>query len=234
MPNSHIVSSFGEDIKNLRQKIVEMAKLVQEQFNNAEKALVERDLKLASSVKDRDAIVDQIEQEIEQKAIELIATRSPMADDLREIISAIKICNALERIGDYAKNLSKRVPVINEEKQFVANTTVISQMISIINDMTEDVIDAYNAKDADKAISVWTRDLAVDNLYDSFFRELLTHMMENPRSITSATHLLFIAKNVERAGDHLTNIAEIIYYIIEGRPIEMVRPKGDLSNETSF
>lgn len=234
MPNSHIVSSFGEDIKNLRQKIVEMAKLVQEQFNNAEKALVERDIKLASSVKDRDAIVDQIEQEIEQKAIELIATRSPMADDLREIISAIKICNALERIGDYAKNLSKRVPVINEEKQFVANTTVISQMISIINDMTEDVIDAYNAKDADKAISVWTRDLAVDNLYDSFFRELLTHMMENPRSITSATHLLFIAKNVERAGDHLTNIAEIIYYIIEGRTIEMVRPKGDLSNETSF
>lgn len=234
MPNSHIVSSFGEDIKNLRQKIVEMAKLVQEQFNNAEKALVERDLKLASSVKDRDAIVDHMEQEIEQKAIELIATRSPMADDLREIISAIKICNALERIGDYAKNLSKRVPVINEEKQFVANTTVISQMISIINDMTEDVIDAYNAKDADKAISVWTRDLAVDNLYDSFFRELLTHMMENPRSITSATHLLFIAKNVERAGDHLTNIAEIIYYIIEGRPIEMVRPKGDLSNETSF
>jgi len=234
MPNSHIVSSFGEDIKNLRQKIVEMAKLVQEQFNNAEKALVERDLKLASSVKDRDAIVDQIEQEIEQKAIELIATRSPMADDLREIISAIKICNALERIGDYAKNLSKRVPVINEEKQFVANTTVISQMISIINDMTEDVIDAYNTKDADKAISVWTRDLAVDNLYDSFFRELLTHMMENPRSITSTTHLLFIAKNVERAGDHLTNIAEIIYYIIEGRTIEMVRPKGDLSNETSF
>ena len=234
MPNSHIVSSFGEDIKNLRQKIVEMAKLVQEQFNNAEKALVERDLKLASSVKDRDAIVDQIEQEIEQKAIELIATRSPMADDLREIISAIKICNALERIGDYAKNLSKRVPVINEEKQFVANSTVISQMISIINDMTEDVIDAYNTKDADKAISVWTRDLAVDNLYDSFFRELLTHMMENPRSITSATHLLFIAKNVERAGDHLTNIAEIIYYIIEGRTIEMVRPKGDLSNETSF
>lgn len=234
MPNSHIVSSFGEDIKNLRQKIVEMAKLVQEQFNNAEKALVERDLKLASSVRDRDTIVDQIEQEIEQKAIELIAMRSPMADDLREIISAIKICNALERIGDYAKNLSKRVPVINEEKQFVANTTVISQMISIINDMTEDVIDAYNTKDADKAISVWTRDLAVDNLYDSFFRELLTHMMENPRSITSATHLLFIAKNVERAGDHLTNIAEIIYYIIEGRTIEMVRPKGDLSNETSF
>lgn len=234
MPNSHIVSSFGEDIKNLRQKIVEMAKLVQEQFNNAEKALVERDLKLASSVRDRDTIVDQMEQEIEQKAIELIAMRSPMADDLREIISAIKICNALERIGDYAKNLSKRVPVINEEKQFVANTTVISQMISIINDMTEDVIDAYNTKDADKAISVWTRDLAVDNLYDSFFRELLTHMMENPRSITSATHLLFIAKNVERAGDHLTNIAEIIYYIIEGRPIEMVRPKGDLSNETSF
>ena len=211
-----------------------MAQLVREQFNNAEQALVKRDLDLASSVRDRDTIVDQMEQEIEQKAIELIAMRSPMADDLREIISAIKICNALERIGDYAKNLSKRVPVINEENQFAANTAVISQMIEIINTMSEDVIEAYVTKNADKAISVWTRDLAVDNLYDSFFRELLTHMMENPRSITCATHLLFIAKNVERAGDHITNIAEIIYFIIEGRPIEMVRPKGDLSSETSF
>ena len=229
MPSSHIVSSFGEDIKNLREKTVEMAQLVREQFNNAEQALVKRDLDLASSVRDRDTIVDQMEQEIEQKAIELIAMRSPMADDLREII-----CNALERIGDYAKNLSKRVPVINEENQFAANTAVISQMIEIINTMSEDVIEAYVTKNADKAISVWTRDLAVDNLYDSFFRELLTHMMENPRSITSATHLLFIAKNVERAGDHITNIAEIIYFIIEGRPIEMVRPKGDLSSETSF
>lgn len=234
MPSSHIVSSFGEDIKNLREKTVEMAQLVREQFNNAEQALVKRDLDLASSVRDRDTIVDQMEQEIEQKAIELIAMRSPMADDLREIISAIKICNALERIGDYAKNLSKRVPVINKENQFAANTAVISQMIEIINTMSEDVIEAYVTKNADKAISVWTRDLAVDNLYDSFFRELLTHMMENPRSITCATHLLFIAKNVERAGDHITNIAEIIYFIIEGRPIEMVRPKGDLSSETSF
>lgn len=234
MPNSHIVSSFDEDIRNLRQKIVEMAQLVQQQFTNAEQALVKRDLILASSVRERDNIVDQMEQDIEQKAIELIATRSPMADDLREIISAIKICNALERIGDYAKNLSKRVSVINEKNQFEANTSVISQMIAIINIMNEDVIDAYINKKADKAISVWTRDLAVDNLYDSFFRELLTHMMENPKSITCATHLLFIAKNVERAGDHITNIAELIYYIIEGRPLEMVRPKGDLSSETTL
>ena len=234
MPNSHIVSSFDEDIRNLRQKIVEMAQLVQQQFTNAEQALVKRDLILASSVRERDNIVDQMEQDIEQKAIELIATRSPMADDLREIISAIKICNALERIGDYAKNLSKRVSVLNEKNQFEANTSVISQMIAIINIMNEDVIDAYINKKADKAISVWTRDLAVDNLYDSFFRELLTHMMENPKSITCATHLLFIAKNVERAGDHITNIAELIYYIIEGRPLEMVRPKGDLSSETTL
>ena len=234
MPNSHIVSSFDEDIRNLRQKIVEMAQLVQQQFTNAEQALVKRDLILASSVRERDNIVDQMEQDIEQKAIELIATRSPMADDLREIISAIKICNALERIGDYAKNLSKRVSVLNEKNQFEANTSVISQMIAIINIMNEDVIDAYINKKADKAISVWTRDLAVDNLYDSFFRELLTHMMENPKSITCATHLLFIAKNVERAGDHITNIAELIYYIIEGRPLKMVRPKGDLSSETTL
>ena len=231
MPNSHIVSSFDADIKNLREKVVEMAKLVQEQFNNAEKALVNKDIDLANTVRVRDETVDQLEQEIEKKAIELIAMRSPMADDLREIISAIKICNALERIGDYAKNLSKRVIVLNEQNQFEMNTTVISQMISIIDIMNTDIIDAYVNRNSDKAISVWTRDLAVDNLFDSFFRELLTHMMENPKSITSATHFLFIAKNIERAGDHITNIAEMIFYIIEGRQLEMVRPKGGLGRE---
>lgn len=233
MPHSHIVSSFDEDLSQLRNKIVEMAALVSKQFTDAEQALVKKDLKLATQVREADVLVDQYEQDIEKAAIELIAIRSPLADDLREIISAIKISNALERIGDYAKNLSKRVAVLNESGNFDANTSVLSQMIEIINIMNKDVIDAYTHKASDKAISVWTRDIVVDNLYESLFRELLTYMMENPEYITPATHLLFVAKNIERAGDHLTNIAELIYYIVEGTPLEMVRPKGDYSSEAN-
>ncbi|MBL4601323.1 MAG: phosphate signaling complex protein PhoU [Emcibacteraceae bacterium] len=233
MTHSHIVRSFDEDLNELRGRIVNMAALVSQQFSQAEQSLLEKDLKLAAFVRANDKLVDQMEQEIEKNAIELIATRSPLADDLREIISAIKISNALERIGDYAKNLSKRVVVLNEIKNFQINHSVISQMIGIINIMNKDVIDAYINKSSDKAISVWTRDIVVDNLYDSLFRELLTYMMENPEFITPATHLLFVAKNIERAGDHLTNIAELIYYIVEGKPLEMIRPKGDNSSETN-
>ncbi|MEZ5758957.1 MAG: phosphate signaling complex protein PhoU [Emcibacteraceae bacterium] len=231
MTHSHIVSSFDEDLNRLRTKIVNMANLVARQFSDAEKALVSKDLKLAKIVRENDEQVDQLEQEIEKSAIELIAMRSPMADDLREIISAIKISNALERIGDYAKNLSKRVIVLNETNKFDANYAVLSQMVNLINIMNKDVIDAYVNKSAEKAISVWTRDIVVDNLYDTLFREMLTYMMENPELITPATHLLFVAKNIERAGDHLTNIAELIYYIVEGIPLELNRPKGDKSSE---
>lgn len=233
MPNSHIVSSFDQELAQLRTKIVKMADLVALQFEKAEKALIEKDLKLAKFVKENDDLVDQMEQDIEKTAIEMIAMRSPMADDLREIISAIKISNALERIGDYAKNLSKRVAVLNEVNKFDPTNAVISQMISLINTMNKDVVDAYINRNSEKAISVWTRDLVVDNLYNSLFRELLTYMMENPKYITPATHLLFVAKNIERAGDHITNIAELIYYIIEGTPIEIVRPKGDDSSITN-
>lgn len=233
MPHSHIVSSFDEDLSQLRNKIVEMARLVAKQFSDAEKALINKDLKLATVVRETDILVDQLEQDIEKSAIELIAIRSPLADDLREIISAIKISNALERIGDYAKNLSKRVVVLNETDNFEANIPVLSQMIEIVNMMNNDVIEAYTRKASEKAISVWTRDIVVDNLYESFFRELLTYMMENPEYITPATHLLFVAKNIERAGDHLTNIAELIYYIVEGTSLEMDRPKGDHSSETN-
>jgi phosphate transport system protein len=231
MPHSHIVSSFDDDLSQLRNKIVEMAELVEKQFREAEKALITNDLKLAQLVRETDSHVDQLERDIEKSAIEMIAIRSPLADDLREIISAIKISNALERIGDYAKNMSKRVVFLYETKNFKVNVSVVSQMIEIINIMNKDVIEAYINKASDKAISVWTRDIVVDNLYESLFRELLTYMMENPEYITPATHLLFVAKNIERAGDHLTNIAELIYYIVEGAPIEMVRPKGDYSSE---
>lgn len=233
MPNSHIVSSFDDALNQLRTRIFNMAELVSTQFSEAERALVDKDLNLANLVRQKDKQVDHMEMDIEKTAIELIATRAPMADDLREIISAIKISNALERVGDYAKNLSKRVVVLNETKDFDANYTVISQMINIINTMNKDVIDAYINRRSDKALSVWSRDLVVDNLYDTLFRELLTYMMENPKYITPVTHLLFVAKNIERAGDHITNIAELIYYIVEGKPLELTRPKGDNSSETN-
>ncbi len=233
MPHSHIVKSFDQDLNNLRSKIVDMAKAVEQQFEKAERALIENDLILATEVRQSDKKIDIMEQEIETVAIEMIALRSPMADDLREIISAIKISNALERIGDYAKNLAKRVVVLESTKDMNINPSVLSQMISIINIMNQDVIKAYINRSSEKAISVWTRDLAVDNLYNSFFKDMLIYMMENPENISPATHLLFIAKNIERAGDHITNIAELIYYIIEGRALDMVRPKGDDSSITN-
>jgi len=233
MPHSHIVSSFDEDLNQLRSRIFNMAELVSKQFSEAEKALVERDLTLANLVRENDKQVDQLEIEIEKTAIELIATRAPMADDLLEIISAINISNALERVGAYAQNLSKRVVVLNETMNFDANYSVISQMIDIVNTINKDVIDAFINRRFDDALSVWSLDLVVDNLYDTLFRELLTFLVENPKYITPATHLLFVAKNIERAGDHITNIAELIYYIVEGKPLELTRPKGDNSSETN-
>lgn len=233
MTHSHIVRSFDEDLENLRQKIVHMAKFVNKQFKDANIALIEMDLELADKVRKRDKIVDEQEQDIEKSAIELIAIRSPMADDLREIISAIKISNALERIGDYAKNLSKRITVLNGIGDFSVNTGLINQMIDIISTMMEDIMEAYLQKNSQKAITVWSRDLVVDNLYNSLFRELLTYMMEKPEHITPITHLLFVAKNVERAGDHITNIAELVYYIVEGKQLDLERPKGDNSSETN-
>ena len=232
MPHSHIVSSFDDELNNLRQKIIKMANLVETQLKEAELSLINNDLDLAKKVKITDDIVDEMEREIERLSIEMIALRSPLADDLREIISAIKISNALERIGDYAKNLSKRVAVLSKTDKIIS-TSIISQMIDVISTMNRDIIDAYIHSNSEKAISVWTRDLVVDNLYNSFFRELLTYMMENPQYITPATHLLFIAKNIERAGDHLTNIAELVYFIVEGKAIEIVRPKGDESSKAN-
>lgn len=230
MPHNHILSSYDEALNNLRSKVVKMGILVEQQYKNAAKSLKKKDQKLAEKVRQSDKAIDQMDMEIEKLAIEMIALRSPMADDLRDIVSTIKISAGLERIGDYSKNLAKRVSVLIDKENITVSNALIGQMVIQIRAMITDVIDAYINRDIEKAIDVWRRDQEVDNLYNSLFREMLTYMMENPQNITPATHLLFIAKNIERAGDHATNIAELVYYINEGELLAMKRPKNDRSS----
>ena len=230
MPHNHILSSFDDELSRLRSKIVKMGTRVEQQYKNAAISLKNKDCKLADKVRQSDKIIDQMDMEIEKLAIEMIALRSPMADDLRDIVSTIKISAGLERIGDYSKNLAKRVSVLSDKENITVSSALIGQMVIQIRAMITDVIDAYINRDIEKAIDVWRRDQEVDNLYNSLFREMLTYMMENPQNITLATHLLFIAKNIERAGDHATNIAELVYYINEGELLALKRPKNDSSN----
>lgn len=230
MTHSHISSSFDDELAELRSRIVKMGSFVGEQYKQASIAMKANDEELADHVRKQDAVVDQMDVEIEKMAIELVALRSPVADDLRDIVSTIKISAGLERIGDYAKNLAKRVHAINHNKTISVSSSLIDQMVRHICGMISDVLDAYINRNVELAIDVWRRDQEVDNLYNSLFREMLTYMMENPRYITQATHLLFIAKNTERAGDHATNIAELVYYINEGELLDTKRPKDDSSN----
>lgn len=230
MPHNHISSSFDEELNDLREKIVKMGGLVDSQYKNALLSLQNKDKTLAEEVRKSDKVIDQMDIEIEQQAIQMIALRSPVANDLRDIISSIKISSGLERIGDYAKNLAKRVSVIQHSKTISVSSPLLYQMVNLIRDMIADVIEAYVNRDTEQAIDVWRRDEQVDNVYNSLFREMLTYMIENPKYITPTTHILFIAKNIERAGDHVTNIAELIYYINEGELLDQKRPKNDSSN----
>ena len=225
MTHDHISSSFDEELNDLRAKVAKMGGLVETQYKNALRALREKDTALADSVRQTDRLIDEMDANIEKHAIQMIALRSPVADDLRDIVSTIKISAGLERIGDYAKNLAKRIAVIQHNRTLSVSSALMDQMVAQISSMISDVIDAYITRDIDKAIDVWRRDKAVDSLYNSLFREMLTYMMENPQYITPATHLLFIAKNIERAGDHATNIAELVYYINEGELLDLKRPK---------
>ncbi|MBL4802354.1 MAG: phosphate signaling complex protein PhoU [Emcibacter sp.] len=230
MSQNHILSSFDDELNDLRAKVVKMGSLVEKQYKDSLRALKNKDKVLAEEVRKLDRLIDEMDRDIEKQAINMIALRSPVADDLRDIVSTIKISAGLERIGDYAKNLAKRVTVIRHKKTISVSSALIDQMVTQIISMISDVIDAYITRDIEKAIDVWRRDQTVDNLYNSLFREMLTYMMENPQYITPATHLLFIAKNIERAGDHATNIAELVYYINEGELLALKRPKDDSSN----
>ncbi len=212
----HTVKAFDEDITRLRGLIAEMGGICEVSIDEAMDALVRKDEKLADEVIARDKKLDALEIEIDKLAIRVIALRAPMADDLREIIGALKIASALERIGDYAKNIAKRAARIEQRGRFEP-LTLLPAMAEIAREMVHDVMTAFAARDADAAAEILKRDDKVDSFYNSIFRNLVSHMMENPSSISSAAQLLFVARNLERIGDHCTNIAETIHYAATGQ-----------------
>jgi len=226
MDSEHIVKAYDEELRHLNNTIMEMGGLAEEQLAAAIQSVVKRDSDLAAAVVEKDDRVDDLEHEVASFAVRLLALRQPMASDLRNIVAALKISSDLERIADYAGNVAKRAMALNLTRT-VGPVNRIPRMAKEVQQMIKDVLDAYIQNDVDKAIRVWEHDKDVDEIYDSLFRELLTYMMEDPRSISACTHLLFIAKNIERIGDHVTNIAEDIYYLVRGKPWHKARPKGE-------
>jgi phosphate transport system protein len=225
MPN-HTVTAYDAELGHLRQKIAEMGGIAEKMLADAIRALVELDGGAAQVVVATDPRVDALERAIEEDAVLLIARRQPMALDLREIMASMRIAGELERIGDLAKNIARRTITLASEQRMTRATVGIRHMGDIAALHLHDVLDAYIQLDVEKARSVWTTDTELDALEDSVFRDLLTFMMEDPRSITFCTHLLFCAKNIERIGDHATNIAEMIHYLVTGEALPVTRPKG--------
>ena len=221
----HIVKSYGQELQQLRDLTTEMGGMVENQVALATEGIIEGDPAISSRAVEQDPAVDALERQVEQLAIRMLALRQPMAGDLREIVATLKITSAMERIGDYAKNVAKRSMVL-AQFQLPFKLTAITTMSRLVQQNLHLVIDAIGEQDAAKAIEVWRSDEAIDDLYDSIFRELVTYMMEDARNITPCTHLLFIAKNLERMGDHSTNIAENIHYAITGQELVNERPKG--------
>jgi phosphate transport system protein len=223
----HTVVSFDTDLKALAGMIAEMGTRAGRALTEATRALAERNVQLAQQVIASDRGLDQLQHEIEEKAVTTLARRQPMAVDLREIVSAMRIAGDLERVGDLAKNVAKRVVAIGEQPWPVNLTTGIGTLSERAGEQLGGVLKAYAGRDDAAALAVWRQDGEVDALLTSLFRELLTYMMEDPRSIGYCTHLLFCAKNLERAGDHATNIAETVHYMITGEALIADRPKGD-------
>jgi phosphate transport system protein len=211
----HTLKAFDEDLDRLRALISQMGGIAEHAISEAMRCLIQRDVEGAQIVVADDKKLDQLEIETERRAVQLIALRAPMASDLRDVVAALKISGVVERIGDYAKNIAKRVPLL-ENVGKIEPLTLLPEMARIAAGMVHDVLDAFVERDAQAAVRVCERDAAVDDFYDSIFRTLLTHMMENPQNIGQSAHLLFVAKNLERIGDHATNIAEMVYYAATG------------------
>jgi phosphate transport system protein len=224
--SDHIVKAFGEALDDLTSAVARMGGIVETQVNDALTAIGRRDTALAQSVIERDLRADEAHRSIEKQAIRLLALRQPMANDLREVLAAFKMAGELERVGDLAKSVSKRTLVLNRNEP-VELARTIERMGRIASELLNQVLDAYSRRDVQAALAVWRRDEELDSHYNSLFRELLTYMMEDVRNITSCTHLLFVAKNVERIGDHCTNVAEIVHFLITGEDIGRDRPKSD-------
>jgi len=228
MPTEHIVRSYDEELRRLRDMLARMGGLAERQVADATRALVRRDTTLASEVVSRDVQIDALEREVEAFCVRLLALRQPMAQDLRVIVAAMKASNDLERIGDYARNAAKRAIVLSSLPA-IGSLNGFERMAQLVQENLKSAMDALVNGDAEAARRVWEADEPVDAIYNGIFRELLTFMMEDPRNITAATHMLFIAKNLERIGDHTTNIAERIHYAVMGDSLPEDRPKADES-----
>src|SRR5260221_2658267 len=230
MASEHIIKSYDDELSLINNATMQRGGLAGGDLDAAIDAVIKRDSELAAGIAADDTAGDQLEQEVDGLVVGLLAVRQPMARDLRDILAALRIASDLERICDYAANVAKRSIVLNQLPA-VRPVYTLPRMVKLAQALTKDVLDAYVARDADKALIVWARDEELDEMYSSLFRELLTYMMEDPRNITACTHLLFMAKNVERIGDHATNIAETVYFLVNGSPLTQARPKRDNSNQ---
>ena len=229
MTGEHIVKAYDDELQHLNATIIKMGGLTEAQIDGAIQALVNRDAELAYTIIDNDDRIDALNYEVDSQAMRLLALRQPMALDLRNVVAALKISADLERIADYATNMARRtIPLTETTPMYPIHA--LPRMGSAVMTMMKNVIDAYIEQDADKAISVWHADAEIDEMYVSLFRELLTYMMEDARRITPCTHVLFIAKNVERMGDHVTNICETIYFLVHGERLREDRPRKTRSD----
>lgn len=226
----HTAKAFDTDLQEIARSVAEMGGLVEQQITDSVRALTERDLELAERVIAKDPAVDVLQQEIEEKSVLTIARRQPMAVDLRVVVAAMRVASDLERIGDHAKHIAKRVVALDQDFSPQKLIRGVEHMATLVSALLKQVLDAYASRDVASALVVWKGDEEVDAICTSLFRELLTYMMEDPRNITICMHLMFCAKDIERMGDHATNIAESVYYMIEGRPITEQRPKGDTTS----
>ena len=227
MEREHIVKSFDKDLGQIESLLLEMGGIVETQISSAVKALVDRDIELGEQVRAQDKRVDDLEMQIDDLAIRLLALRQPVAEDLRAVVCALKVSANLERIGDYSKNIAKRTTVLASGGDINGSAAALRRMAREVERMLRDALDAYIQRDAELAAEVIDRDEEVDQMYNGLFRELLTFMAEDPRNISSCMHLHFIAKNIEHMGDHVTNIAEQVVYLVTGELPEEARQKQD-------
>ena len=231
LDTDHIVSAFDGDLRQIEQLILRMGGLVEKQLSDAAEVLLNRDLERADEVIAADKAIDAIEIEIDLLTARVIALRQPRAQDLRAVLAALKVAGNLERIGDYAKNMAKRTHVLALSEPVGDSAKTVKRMCLLVGQMVSDVLNAYVERDPDAAEAVRARDEDVDQMHNTLFRALLTYMLEDPRTITPAMHLLFIAKNVERMGDHTTAVAEQVYYLVEGHMPAEDRQKGDVTSK---
>ena len=229
----HIVRSYDKELDTLERRIAEMGGIAEKMVIDAMDALSQADVALANQVVATDPRLDALQREIEEMTVLTIARRAPVAVDLRELIGAIRIAGDLERVGDLAKNIAKRTVKIGAEARVPRAIIGLKHMNEVATELLKDVLDAYAQRDAERAREVWERDIDLDALEDSVFRDLLTHMMEEPRNISFCAHLLFCSKNIERIGDHATNIAETVVYLVTGEPMPSERPRGSWETDAA-